>query len=162
MKATLLVLKSFPRCYQCSDFSLAGQLSGLECGEFLLILALLWLQWTLSNAKETNPFKFHKADLARLPPSVLGRGPGVWGGVTLWASGRAWLASSDKTTTKHTLKKPTHLSSQQKFQNILPTGVQAHLYYHICHQSRKNRSNCMDIKNNFYPENLWWRVTTLQ
>lgn len=114
MKATLLVLKSFPRCYQCSDFSLAGQLSGLECGEFLLILALLWLQWTVSNARETNPFKFHKADLARLPPSVLGRGPGVWGGVTLWASGRAWLASSDKTTTKHTLKKPTHLSSQQK------------------------------------------------
>lgn len=105
MKATLLVLKSFPRCYQCSDFSLAGQLSGLECGEFLLILALLWLQWTVSNARETNPFKFHKADLARLPPSVLGRGPGVWGGVTLWASGRAWLASSDKTTTKHTLKK---------------------------------------------------------
>lgn len=121
MKATLLVLKSFPRCYQCSDFSLAGQLSGLECGEFLLILALLWLQWTVSNARETNPFKFHKADLARLPPSVLGRGPGVWGGVTLWASGRAWLASSDKTTTKHTLKK-THSSFK-------PAKIPKHLAY---------------------------------
>lgn len=36
--------QAFLCCYQCSDFSLAGQLRGLGCGEFLLILALLWLQ----------------------------------------------------------------------------------------------------------------------
>lgn len=35
--------QAFLCCYQCSDFSLAGQLSGLGCGEFLLILALFFM-----------------------------------------------------------------------------------------------------------------------
>lgn len=100
------IKQPFLCCYECSDFSLAGQLSGLECGEFLLILTLLWLHGTVSTARETVPFKFHKADLARLPPSV----QGVGGPQSSWES-LGWQQKNDyKDTQKpHTSLKPARI-----------------------------------------------------
>lgn len=137
------IKQAFLCCYECSDFSLAGQLSGLECGEFLLILTLLWPHGTVSTTRETVPFRFHKADLARLPPSV----QGVGGPQSSWES-LGWQRKNDY---KDTLKNPTHLSSQQESQSLLPLGVQAYLCYHACHQSRRNRRHCVEIKNNLQP-----------
>lgn len=134
--------QAFLCCYQCSDFSLAGQLSGLGYGEFLLILALLWLQWTVSTAKETNSFKFHKTDLARLPLSVQGGGGPL-------SSGEGLGQPAVKKQLQKALSKTPHVSQASK--NPKPSCLQeSRLVFIIISDINpgETEDNWVDIKNN--------------
>lgn len=136
------IKQAFLCCYECSDFSLAGQLSGLGCGEFLLILAFLWPQWTVSTARETIPFEFHKADLVRSPPCVHGAGDPQ-------RSQEGLCQPALEKQLQKTLKNPTRLSSQRDSQSFSPTGDQACFYYHIWHHSRRHRRQLCGYQKQF-------------
>lgn len=155
-KAILLVLTSNRHFFaaECSDFSLAGQLSGLGCEKFLLILALLWPQWTVSIARETVPFKFPRAELASSAPSVQGR-------VALELRRGPPPTGSGKTTTKDAQKihaslkparipKPLAYGSSGLFLLSYPTSIQ-----------EKQETTVWISKTIYSHEYLWWRVTAL-
>lgn len=140
------IQQAFLCCYQGSGSSLAGQLSGLGWGGFLLILAhIFWLQWAVSPATETSPFTFHKADLVRSPPSV--RPGGRWPSELREGLGRP-PPGSQKPTTKDTLKSP-HVS--QASRSTKPSRLrESRLIFTILTDisSGETDDSCVIIKNN--------------
>lgn len=150
------VKQAFLCCYPCSDFCLAGQLSGLGCGEFLLILALLWLQWTVSTARET---KFHSLQISQgWPCEVTAVCPE--GGGPLSSRGPGPIDSWKKKLQKTFSKTPMSLKPG-RIPNPLAYGSPGlFLLSYLTSIQGKQKTTVWLSKTIYSHENLW-RVTAL-
>lgn len=151
------IKQAFLCCYECSDFFLAGQLSGLGCGEFLLILAFLWPQWTVSTARETIPFKFHKADLARLPASVQGAGDPQSSQEGLCQPAVQKQLQKDHSQKPHTSLKPARIPKPLAYGS---PGL--FLLSYLTSFRQKQKTTVWLSKTIYRREYLWWRGIALE